>query len=287
MKLCPICRHKQKLAFKKLSYPIYKCPNCDLYITHLKNSYHQVIKNYYTQGYFTGKKNKAGYANYQQDHQVVRRNALSYIDLLSKHKTNGKLLDVGCATGIFLEEAQKKGFKPHGIDVSEYAVKIAQKKFKQKVKKGTLPNKKFLNYSFDVITLFDVFEHLDKPNKQLATYKKLLKKNGLIFIVTGNTDSLLSKIQKQNWHFFIPPQHVYFYSLKNLTTLLSSHGFKIIHTSNVGKHLSIRYLLHLMRTINKSPLANFLYSISNKTLLAKIPFYINLHDNMAIIAKKT
>lgn len=286
-KRCIICGINLVFAFRKHGYTLMRCPRCGLYHTILPGSYRQFLKHYYARGYFTGNRTKAGYADYLDDTPVIRRNAQNYLKLILKHNPPGRrLLDVGCATGIFMHQAQDQGFAVSGLDASAYAVAQAKKIFPRQVKLGTLTTVKFLPRSFDLITLFDVFEHLHDPQKDLARCRHLLRSGGLLVINTGNTNSFLAKVEGPKWHFFIPPQHLYFYSDSNLKQLLKLHGFKILGIYTTGKHISLRYLWHLMRTINHSRLADLCYQLFHRTFIGKFSLYLNLYDNMTMIAKK-
>lgn len=287
MNRCIICNSHQEFAFKKHGYTLLRCPQCGLYRTILPGSYRQFLKTYYAKSYFTGSRTKAGYADYLDDAPVIRRNAHNYLKLILQHKPSGRrLLDVGCATGIFMLQAQDQGFAVSGLDASAYAISQAKKIFPHQVKLGTLTAVKFPPRSFDLITLFDVFEHLHDPQKGLARCRHLLRSGGLLVINTGNTNSFLAKIEGPKWHFFIPPQHLYFYSDSNLKQLLKLHGFKILGIYTTGKHISLRYLWHLMRTINHSRLADLCYRLFHRTFIGKFSLYLNLYDNMTLIAKK-
>jgi 2-polyprenyl-3-methyl-5-hydroxy-6-metoxy-1,4-benzoquinol methylase len=286
-KLCVVCGSHLRFGFKKHRFTILHCPHCGLYRTILPGSYRQFLKDYYAKGYFTGSRTRAGYADYPDDAPVIRRNAQNYLKLILKHHLSGRrLLDVGCATGIFMQQAQDQGFKVSGLDASVYAVAQAKKTFPRQVKLGTLSTVKFPPRSFDLITLFDVFEHLHDPEEDLARCHQLLRPGGLLVINTGNTNSFLAKLEGQKWHFFIPPQHLYLYSDINLKQLLKLHGFKVLSIYTTGKHISLRYLWHLMRTINHSRLADLCYRLFHHTFMGKLSLYLNLYDNMTIIAEK-
>ncbi len=286
-KRCIICGSRLKFAFQKHRLTLLRCPRCGLYRTILPGSYRQFLKHYYAKSYFTGSRTRAGYADYLDDAPIIRRNAQNYLKLILKHHPSDcRLLDVGCATGIFMQAAQDQGFKVSGLDASAYAVAQAKKTFPHQVNLGTLATVKFPSRSFDLITLFDVFEHLHDPQADLARCRHLLKSGGLLVINTGNTNSFLAKIEGPKWHFFIPPQHLYFYSDSNLKQLLKLHGFKILGIYTTGKHISLRYLWHLMRTINHSRLADLCYRLLHHTFIGKLSLYLNLYDNMTIVAKK-
>ena len=286
MSTCIVCHTPETFAFKKHGFTIMTCPNCHLYRTVLNQPYSQLLKTYYTRSYFTGSSHRAGYADYVADQPIIRRNAQNYLQLLKHYQPTGKLLDVGCATGIFLTQAQNQGYTVRGIDTSSYAIFKAKKLLPTQVTQATLSTAKFRSGSFDVITLFDVFEHLHTPIRDLRTCYRLLKPGGLLVINTGDTASLIVKLQSHHWHFFIPPQHLYFYSRHNLKTLLKANGFQTIRTIFKGKHISLRYLWHLMRVINQSQLADWLYRKFHHTFIGKLSLYLNLYDNMTIIARK-
>lgn len=286
-KRCIICGSRLELAFQKHRFTILRCPRCGLYRTILPGSYRQFLKHYYAKSYFTGSRTKAGYADYLDDAPVIRRNAQNYLKLILNHNPPGRrLLDVGCATGIFMRQAQDQGFAVSGLDASAYAVAQAKKTFNRQVKLGILSTVKFSPHSFDVITMFDVFEHLANPRQDLDHCHRLLKPGGLLVINTGNTNSFLAKLEGKNWHFFIPPQHLFFYSDTNLKQLLHLTGFKTLAIYNTGKYISLRYLWHLMRTINHSRLADVCYRLFHHTFIGKFSLYLNLYDNMTLVAKK-
>lgn len=286
MKQCIVCGTTEEFAFDKLGFDIVRCPKCRLFRTILLSKSPQKVNQYYSKSYFTGSPTRAGYANYDQDHSIVRRNSHGYLRLINKFLHKGKILDVGCATGIFLQEAEKVGFNGFGIDVSKYAISKAESRLSNKVKLSSLRSGLFKKGSFNILTFFDVFEHLYNPRQTLQIAHNLLKKNGLVFINTGDTGSALAKLQGRNWHFFIPPQHIYYFSKQNLIDLLESEGFATVYSTSQGKWLSLRYLLQLARTIDNSKLANWAYGMINHRSLGRLPLHINLRDNMTIIARK-
>lgn len=282
---CIICGHQQQPAFKKHNFQIIKCFNCGLFRTQLDTNSRRSLHSYYDKNYFRGGNDRAGYANYQKDEHIVLANSNGYLDQICLYQQGGNLLDIGCATGIFMQAAEARGFTGYGIDVSNYAINIASKKFFSRVKLGQLGSARLPHHYFDVITLFDVFEHLANPGQNLQICRQLLKKNGILVINTGDSNSLLAKLEGKGWHYFIPPQHLFFYSKANLLKLLDNYHFRAIYTNSSGKYLSLRYLLHLSQTINKSAVSTWLFNLTRHRAIGKLPLYLNFHDNMTIIAK--
>ncbi|MFH0955508.1 MAG: class I SAM-dependent methyltransferase [Candidatus Micrarchaeota archaeon] len=148
----------------------------------------------------------------------------------------GRLLDVGCGSGHFLETMQKKDWKCSGSEVSASSKQFLQELTKKgiQVKYGNLPEISFPAESFDLITFWHVLEHVPFPSDELAVSRKLLAKNGRIFIAVPNIQSASFKLFKCNWFHLDAPRHQNHFSPKSLSLLLGKNGFvveKISHYS--------------------------------------------------------
>lgn len=291
---CYLCQKNIPVKlFNKLGFPIYRCPSCNLYSLKLNKKYEDFLSSYYQKGYFTGDKTIRAYANYQADKPNILKNARNLLSKLPKN-TKGNLLDIGCAMGFFMEEAQKFGFNPFGIEISQYAAEIAQQTFPNQVYLGSVEDffaKKeklpvFKNIQFDVVILSDLMEHLLDPRKILSEISKYLKNDGYCVIQTGNIDSFWARFMGRNWHFLAPPQHLYFFSQTTLTELLRQSGYKVARIINEGKYLSLPYILYMTKYMNIPKVGDFLCWLINKTFLNKISLKINLFDNMIVYAQK-
>ena len=286
-KHCYLCKENSvQAAFKKLGWTILRCQSCRLYSLDFNDSYSKFIREYYNKDFFTGSETRAGYYSYEGDRSAEEKNMRAYLEGIKKFKRSGKLLDVGCATGIFMVEAQKDGFEVYGIDVSDYAVKIAKKRFGKCVKRQSVEKAAYTKKKFDVITMFDVIEHLSDPKKVLDRLAMTLADDGLLVINTGDTESFLAKIQGRDWHFFIPPQHFFYFSEKTLRTLLAKSGFAVIQIDRKGKWLTLRYLFHLARQIQNDIFGKIGFALFGKNRLGRIPLYLNLFDNITVYATK-
>lgn len=278
----------------KNGYDVYTCPSCGLKSTKLTVPYAQFIKEFYTQGYFTGVPSRGAYSNYDADKQYVTRTMGKFITTLkSLHPpadasamTPLRLLDVGCAYGYFVELAMSAGYDAYGIDPSSHAAGRAKQRLNGRIQEGTIGSVKFPDMRFDVITLLDVVEHLADPRTDLRRAASLLAGDGRILIATGDTDSLTAKLLGRRWTFYIPPQHLFFFNASNLTELLDQSGLVPVGWFRVGKWLSLQYIFHLARTTGESRFASWLYPIMETFPLGRIPLYLSMRDNIVVIAKK-
>jgi len=142
---------------------------------------------------------------------------------------NKKLLDIGCAYGYFLKIAGGFGFETYGIDISQHAVEQAKKKVNAKFfcrdVQDDLP---FADGYFEIITMFDVIEHLEKPYDALREIRRVLKSKGLFVITTPNVNSLLRRNMGKKWIGFGDETHIILYSIHGLKFLLRKAGFRVL-----------------------------------------------------------
>lgn len=285
---CYLCKKRNvDIAFKKLGYKFFKCLNCHLYWLEFKDSYSRFIQKYYQEGYFKGDKKYRAYADYEDDKKIIQKNMQKYLEKIRNFKSSGNLLDIGCALGFFIEICQKNGFNSYGLDISKYAVNIANKIAPNRAILGSIAKNGFKNILFDVITMFDLIEHLKDPRKDLAKIHTMLKDNGILVIQTGDSGSLWTKIVDKCWHFFAPPQHLFFFNKKNITEILKQSGFEVIKIEKDGKWVSLRYLFYMMGYTQNSDISDCLYGFIKNNFLGKIPLYFRFNDNIIVYAKKT
>ena len=146
----------------------------------------------------------------------------------------GKVLDIGCGSGNFLSGMRSEGWDCFGTEISE-----SSKKFTDKLKSegieihySELTKTDFSRESFDLITLWHVVEHLREPGKYIRHAKKLLKKDGILFLAFPNIDSISFALWKCNWFHLDLPRHLYHFSPKSIPVLMEKNGFRVISISH-------------------------------------------------------
>jgi len=158
---------------------------------------------------------------------------MNFRDLNIKPSQFLNILDIGCAIGLFLDYFSMKNSKADiiGIDISNEMIEIAKSK-------GHIAKKiNFIDFNennnYDLITMWDVIEHLIDPVSYLNKSYKLLKLNGSIIIHTPCRE-ILSKNYGEYWPHYIPPQHVHLFSQKGLFALVENCGFTIAGWTRFG-----------------------------------------------------
>lgn len=157
-----------------------------------------------------------------------------------------KLLDIGCATGLLIGEAERKGWDIYGIDVSSYSVSVAQTGYPDRVVRAGLFDDPFPGIKFQVVTMTDMLEHERFPREFLDKVKERLEPNGIIVITTPNTQSLTGKLFGGAWHH-IKEEHLYYWSHKNIKRMLTAAGFKTLASGPFKKTLNLQYIKNQIR----------------------------------------
>jgi len=190
------------------------------------------LSEWYDYGYFHGD----AYDNYTFEN--VRRKFLGKISFVKKfHKGEGRLLDVGCALGFSVKIAQDEGFDAFGVDLSKYAVSEARKLVGDRVLCADVETEiPFASRYFDVVTAWDVLEHLKRPDLFLRSVNRVLKEKGLLFISTVNYSSLLSRIMREHWVFIGSDHLSYTITPTKLRSWLENAGLSelSITTNNIA-----------------------------------------------------
>jgi SAM-dependent methyltransferase len=155
----------------------------------------------------------------------IRRKGMDgYIRFL-RALPQGRVLDVGCGSGDWLNLMTGLGWRGVGVDFDGNAVKIAQARGLE-VTCGALEQQNYPDESFDAVTLSHVIEHLPDPVGTLVECARVLKKGGALVVLTPNASSLSHRLFKQDWRGLEPPRHLHIFSNQSLPTLLSRAGLK-------------------------------------------------------------
>lgn len=188
-----------------------------------------------------------------------------------------RLLDIGAASGIFVKLAQECGYAATGIEPSAQLVKEAKEKFGIDLVKGTVENYE-AREQFDVVTLLDLIEHVTDPEGFLKKVSPLIRRGGILVIVTPDISSIPPKLMGNRWWHY-RTAHVNFFNLRSLTYLLEKLGFSIEKKHRFAWNFTPFYLItRLFPSLKKSKgLQKFL-----KRLHLKLQFF----DSWEIYARK-
>ena len=195
----------------------------------------------------------------------------------------GRVLDVGCAAGIFLHEAQETGWEVAGLDMSEWFVQYARDTYGLSLQRHPLLAAPFAPGGFDAVALMDVLEHLSQPKENLRRARELLRPGGLLYLTTPDYDSVVARLFRERW-WCIRKAHIFYFSRRTLRRMLAEAGFEVLQVSTYGRTFSLGYWLGRIAHFNR-PLFGFLFGLVRGLGLARLPVPVNLGDQMEVVAR--
>ncbi len=152
-----------------------------------------------------------------------------------------RLLDVGAHVGVFVQVAQKRGWDAWGLEPSRWAVDVGRKKGLNIIQ-GTLLEAEFAPESFDVITMWDVVEHLYDPMADIHEAARILKPGGVFCAHTMNLDSPFARLMGKHWPWLVE-MHLYFFTPQTLGAMVEKAGLEVESWKTQGRYLHLGYLL--------------------------------------------
>lgn len=220
-----------------------------------------------------------------------------------------KLLDIGCGNGKFVFDANKRGYEAIGIDMSPDRIEKGKNiyGFNNSQLRCINVDDFSSEEKFDVITLWDVIEHVESPSMLLESIKKITHKNSLVFMLTMSTNSLTYKIFKEDWSYINPTQHLYYFSHQTMEKILNKTDFNLAgiemdDSKNKNLvHLTTRFLIgslnqFFFKIYTRRKAIRFLFKafqkdISDAEMLVRLESlypckYIGrFHDNFVYVGK--
>ncbi len=249
---------------------VVRCDNCDLiYVNPIEKG---IEKNY----------EDIEDRDYLKSKDARTENAKRDLREIEKYKKNGKILDIGCGPGFFLKVAKDNDWNEYGVELSKWACDYG-KNIGVNIINKRLEKAKFNDNLFDVITLWDVIEHVENPSGLLLEIKRILKNDGTIALNTPNIGSIFAKIMGKKW-WNLMGMHIYYFDKKTIRKILEKNGFRIIKIKSYSRIIIPKYAIGWIK--NYKIIYGFLKFIFDKTFLGNIKLRVNFFDNMVVYAKK-
>jgi 2-polyprenyl-3-methyl-5-hydroxy-6-metoxy-1,4-benzoquinol methylase len=202
-----------------------------------------------------------------QDRLATFRSALRWIEAQGVKK--GSVLDVGCAGGFFVKAAQDAGWKATGIELSRHLCEFGSRQLGIQIIPGTLERTTLPENSFDLITFWDVLEHVSDPRDTLERAYRLLKPGGHLLVNYPNYNSIWAKLFGRRWWFLIDV-HIYYFTPRTLNQLLRKTGFKMRAEKLHFQQLSLGYVLQRLGGLFPA-ISGLIRPLSESALLRKTP----------------
>ncbi|MBF0410217.1 MAG: class I SAM-dependent methyltransferase [Candidatus Riflebacteria bacterium] len=217
---------------------------------------------------------------YSRNLAASEKNSQYLFSIISRFAQPGKVLDIGCSTGIFMQCAEKHGFEAEGLEIDPNCVRMCNEKFGLKVHNKSVEESEFDKNRFDLINLGDVIEHFVKPLPAMRKIQTWLKPGGIVSISTPDIKSVAAR-----WFQIKPDEHLTYFNSTTLSSILEKAGFKVIYKAPFDPWRDL-FSLRYSTTMNLFPLLpgiiNFLsQAIGSENFLFRLPF----HENLIMIAQ--
>src|SRR3989344_2277190 len=215
--------------------PLYVCMHCHHGFTPLDFN-----STFIDQWYSKSKPDTTFFAG-QKARRITARCILNRIETYAP--THGTLLDIGSGPGIFVVEASTRNWNAIGLESASWAIEYGRSKYGITLEQGNVSNVKYMKHeSFDVVTLFDVIEHIADPSELVVSIARVLKPKGLLVLTTPRFDSLLARLMGRYW-YCIFPAHLHYFTNRSLRQVLHSAGFTIVRRQTHTRYLHLGYVL--------------------------------------------
>lgn len=229
---CHLCGSEKAKIFHRFKVDdrvctLVKCLNCGLIYMNPRPD-EIGLRDLYGEDYYIRHDPETGYKSYIGKRSYLLKTFDELLSEVERYKKGGKILDIGCAAGFFLEIAKSRGWEPYGVEISDFSSRYAREKIGLYIYTGTLVQARFPNDFFDAITMFETIEHFPNPLSELNEVKRILRKNGILAIKAPNAGCYKARWNKNNFEALNIPYHLCHFTPKTLKRLLKKAGLSIL-----------------------------------------------------------
>ena len=198
----------------------------------------------------------------------------------------GRLLEIGCAMGMTLNEFRKLGWKVTGVEPEEWTCEMARKRYGLDVINSTFQEAGFEESSFDAVLLLHVVEHLSNPTEGLSQIAKLIRPRGFLVLETPRYDTPSFRLLKGKERSVVPG-HLYYFTRETIKAMATKLGFEVARLESVGRTVTLdRLCFYAAKFLNSRRATSALTSFSDALHLNRVRVHINLHDMMRLYLRK-
>ncbi len=283
---CYFCgTHDETLRFVDGDYRVVECAHCGLVYVTPRLPPDRLYEMYQSEYWESDRAKDFGYTEYLADRELYERTYRRRTRTIRRHRGQpGRVLDVGCAAGFFLAVMREQGWDVAGLEISQPMVDYATGTLGlPDVRRGDLLDAGIEDASLDLLTLWDVIEHMEDPRAHLQAARRALRPDGLLLLETQNVASRFARLLGRKWQHYKHEEHLFHFDPASLGRLLDEAGFEVLENSPRygGKDVSIDFLVERVGRIH--PALSVL--ASPLRLVGGLSLYLNFQDEMVVVAR--
>lgn len=260
---CLICHSSDISKFNYGNIELLKCKNCD--ITYLeKFPDNDSLKSFYSDNYHISTHT----SDIELRRSVQQIENYHILDLIKKHNFEAKsIVDIGCDTGFFIDEARRNCYEVYGIELNQEAVRYCNNiglNVKNSIDEFKL--------KFDIAVMNHSLEHFANPKQFINNLSLYIADKGIVIIRVPAFDSFFSKLLKHKWIWFQPSNHYFHYSIRSIKYLLESCNFEVIYAEHRNPSKITHYFKYILSRLefSKYHLIPFKFKILVSQLIKNI-----------------
>ena len=201
---------------------VVRCRRCGLAYLYPRPSPEELRAFYGESYYATADAGQKGFVDYARHETSIRMVARRHIGVMGRYTSTGRLLDVGCAYGYFLDEARQAGWDVTGVEISPQAAAAARDRFGVAVHAGTLEAHAFPDAAFDAVTLWDCLEHTVDPVGMLEEVHRVLRPGGCCFLTLPDASTWVARLLGRHWFGYRKAgEHTLFFTRSTMRAALA------------------------------------------------------------------
>jgi 2-polyprenyl-3-methyl-5-hydroxy-6-metoxy-1,4-benzoquinol methylase len=274
---CAVCgRHDDEPLYEKDGFQVVRCRRCRLMYVNPRLTMDTLAELYNDQ--------KISWSSYYvQWADGFKRSFGERLALIEKHRAPGRLLDLGCSTGSFMEVAIERGWTARGLDVNRESVQHARE-VGLDVICGTFPHPELDGAEFELAVMSDFIEHVPDPRQVLKATRELLAKDGYLFLTTPDAGALVARLTGRRWWHLKPTEHLVYFDRKTIRELLADCGFEIVDVRAMGRVRNLGLAIDLLQGYSRG-LHRVSRALVPKRMAERVFIPMNPGDEMGVLAR--
>ena len=282
---CELCGSRRfGLVAPADGHVILRCLACGLIFRHPKPSLDEARQFYQEQYFSSSREVTHGYENYASLAAPIRKLSRRKLHIMRQYVEPGRLLDVGAAYGLFVDEARKAGWSAEGVEISSHACRVGRRLTGRPFHEGVFEQIPLEAGAYDAVTLWDVLEHAAHIRPFVDRVAEALRPGGCAFVTLPNVKGDSAQLMGPRWFGYAKVEHIFYYSPATLRRTFEQSGLKMLGWRSFPWACTVEFVARRVAYYSR-PLARALLALCRVTGLSRSEVYFHWIDLLAVFRK--